>query len=112
MAVKIEYSDRRFVYFEGLNDKLNDKAYFKELRARTIGNDVTTRAFYDFLISINIEEFDPVNDRPVTEAYQEVKDCPAPPIARFLQDFIDEMEENKEEEKILPCREFYDWYKL
>jgi hypothetical protein len=103
IPVKIEYSDRRFILLEGLNDRLNDPSYFDPL-IKYLNDDGVARAFYDYLMSIDISDFNPVTQRPMTEAYQAVKEASTPTVARFVKDYIDQM---KSDEEVVDSKELF-----
>lgn len=108
VPVKIESTDRRFCVFEGLNDRLNDQTYFKPL-VDHLSQDKVARAFYDYLRAIDLTGFSLTMDRPLTEAYQAIKACTAPPCVRFLRDYIDEMEAG---ENIVPPQTLFADYQM
>lgn len=81
--VKIEMNDRRFVVFECQDDKNNNKEYFDEL-AIAMNNKDITKSFYLFLMSVEVEEFDFINERPLNDSYKDVKQANIPAIVYFL----------------------------
>ena len=83
--VKIELHDRRFVVFNCANDVKNNYQYFKKL-IKAFNNKSLVRTFYDYLMGINLDDFDPTNDRPKTEIYEELQRVNIPIIARFFED--------------------------
>jgi hypothetical protein len=68
--VHLEPSDRRFVAFQIEN--VPDRTYFKQLAA-WMADDTNVRAFYDFLMTRNLAEWDAVGDRPKTAYYTALK---------------------------------------
>lgn len=83
--IKIEHDDRRFVVYQ-CSDKLkNNKEYFTKLYS-WLGDKKNARAFYDFLMTIDISNVDWVNDRPKTAAYKDLQQVNIPLVARFLTD--------------------------
>jgi hypothetical protein len=88
VPVKIEYSDRRFVIFSSMNDRLNDPSYFDPL-VEQLNKDSTARAFYDFLMKQDVEKFNFVNTRPKTEAYLDIQEASLPSVAWFVKHLID-----------------------
>jgi hypothetical protein len=86
--VKIEMSDRRFVVYECANDVRNNREYFKNLM-KAFNDEKVMRAFYDYLMDVDISEWDSINDRPITKAYKNIQSANIPTIARFLEYFVE-----------------------
>jgi hypothetical protein len=86
--IKVENDDRRFVVFECNDDMKNNKEYFIKLY-QWINNSINAKAFYNYLMSIDISTVDWVNDRPKTKIYEELRKVNIPLVARFLSDFYD-----------------------
>lgn len=86
--VKVENDDRRFVVFECSDDKKNNKEYFTKLY-QWINNPINAKAFYNYLMTIDITTVDWVNDRPKTKIYEELRKVNIPLVARFLSDYYD-----------------------
>lgn len=85
--VKIETSDRRFVVYQCANDHRNDPVYFKALYA-AFEDKERVRAFYDYLMSIDISDWDSINDRPLTKCYKNIQSTNIPLIARFIDTYL------------------------
>lgn len=85
--VKIEHSDRRYVVYKCANDVQNNASYMKELM-RHFKDDQIVKAFYDFLISRDISNWDSINDRPITRAYQDMQSANIPAMANYLTEQI------------------------
>ncbi len=84
--VKIESSDRRYVVYKCSNDKQNDSAYFKEMN-NMFNDDDVVKTFYNYLMNdVNIEDWDSINDRPITEAYQDIQSANTPAMAKWLEE--------------------------
>lgn len=83
--VKIELNDRRFTVFYCANDVRNNTKYFKKL-IKAFNNKSLVRTFYNHLMDINLDDFDPTNDRPKTDIYEELQSVNIPVFARFLED--------------------------
>lgn len=98
VCAKLEYSDRRFVLFDSLNDKLNDVTYFEPL-IKAVKSDAVAKSFYNHLMEIDISTFDPINDRPVTPAYRQLQEVSIPIEAKFLNDYISELSPDQTEVK-------------
>lgn len=86
--IKVDPDDRRFVVFSCSNKFNNNDEYFKKLRSEMY-NESNTKAFYDYLMSIDISNVDWVNDRPKTAAYEDLRSVNIPVVARFLSDLYD-----------------------
>jgi len=72
--IKKEQGDRRFMCIRCSDDRCNDNEYFKQLnqltdRLNKYANPClhTLWAFYSWIMSIDISNFDAINDRPNTE---------------------------------------------
>ena len=84
--IKIGITDRRFVVFEMNPAKKNNVKYFKDL-AKSFKDDDVLMSFVDFLQNRNIENWDPIGDRPLTKCYKDLKSVNIPIYARFLIDW-------------------------
>ena len=83
--VKIESSDRRYVVYKCSNDRQNDSAYFKEM-SKMFNDDEVIKSFYSYLMNVPISDWDSINDRPITEAYQDIQSANTPAMAKWLED--------------------------
>lgn len=84
--VKIESSDRRYVVFKCSNDRQNDTVYFKEM-STMFNDDEIIKSFYNYLMNeVDISEWDSINDRPITDAYQDIQSANTPPMAKWLEE--------------------------
>lgn len=83
--VKIEASDRRYVVFTCSNERQNDSKYFKKM-ASMFKDDEIIKTFYNYLMNIDISDWDSINDRPITEAYQDIQSANTPVMAKWLED--------------------------
>jgi hypothetical protein len=90
-TVKIESSDRRFVVMEACADHANDPTYFEPLFA-AMDDAHAVQMLYQYLLKRDIGSFDPVRDRPMTEAYRNAKAQSMPLAARFVLDYLDNLE--------------------
>jgi len=89
--VKIGLHDRRFVVYECIGDHANKTEYFKPL-AKALYDDSVMKTFYNYLMDIDINDFDPINDRPITKYYKELQNVNIPPVARYLCYYVDNEE--------------------
>jgi len=86
--VKITPNERRFFCNECSDIKANNKVYFKKLYSE-INSKEYDRAFYNYFMEIDIDNFDFINDRPITKFYENIRDMNIPPLAYFLEHIID-----------------------
>jgi len=85
--IKIELSDRRFVVFECDSSVCKNTKYFKDL-AEAFNDDQIACSFYKALMSIDLSNFDPINDRPITEVYKDIQQVNVPDLFYFLDYYI------------------------
>lgn len=88
-GVKVGLNDRRFVIFKCIDHFANDPKYFKPL-AKALYDKNIMGTFYNFLKNRDIEDFDPINDRPKTEEYKNMQSVNIPTIARFFCSYVDD----------------------
>jgi hypothetical protein len=107
-AVPIEVSDRRYVVFEASDDKANNFEYFATLN-QWMDDVETQRMFFDYLQRVDVEGYDFVNNRPLTETYKEMRDFPI--IAQWLVHLWHQMMYKGEHEKRFkdPLGAFTEW---
>lgn len=82
--VKIEQSDRRFVVTETSNRHKQDQVFFTKVLEEW-KDDIAVKNFYEYLMSIDISDFDAERDRVITEAYKDMQSVTIPTIARYLE---------------------------
>ncbi len=117
--VKIESSDRRYVVYKCSNDRQNDSVYFKEM-SKMFNDDAVIKTFYNYLMNeVDISNWDSINDRPITEAYQDIQSANTPAMAKWLEERYFEMnhliemesdEEVLQEHKVIPSKTLYTLY--
>lgn len=107
--VKIDEDDRRFQIIECSDKHKNDKAYFTKLR-KDMNDKKILKTFYKFLKERNIEEFDIVNDRVITEATLDIHEINKEPIIDFIE-YIFYEEEYKFYKREYKMKELYADYK-
>jgi hypothetical protein len=80
----IDSNDRRFCGFDCNNKICRDFEYFKALL-----DEIKTKkydcAFYDYLMSIECDDYDFDKNRPITEFYKDMQEANVPVLARFIQ---------------------------
>jgi putative DNA primase/helicase len=86
--IKIPFDDRRFCGIESNNSMVNNFEYFNLLNDE-IKNGEYDRAFYDYFMNINIENYNFTLNRPLTTFYENMREINIPVIAIFLQNIID-----------------------
>ena len=91
--VKIPFDDRRFCGFELNNIMANNFEYFNLLNDEINKGDYD-RAFYDYFMNINIENYNFIHNRPLTTFYENMREINIPVIAKFLEHIIDINYEN------------------
>jgi len=82
--VKIEQSDRRFVVTETSNRHKQDKEFFTKVMNEW-NDDIAVKNFYEYLMSVDISNFDAERDRVITEAYKDMQVVTIPTIAKYLE---------------------------
>ena len=90
--IKIPHDDRRFAVFRSHHIK-PEKDYYDNLGS-ILANDNDLQMLFNYLSSYDIENFDPTN-RPLTNAYENMKEHNINPIYEFLYNMF-EKEEVKE----------------
>ncbi len=86
--IEISYDDRRFAVFKA-HHKKPSKEYFDRLHNMK-DNDNEMNVLFNYLMKMDINEFSPPIDRPLTEAYENMKQHNQNPIYQFLWDcFVD-----------------------
>jgi len=90
VPVRIETSDRRFLVYE-CNTKLKgDQGFWDHFRKEWKTDKKNLRAVYDYLMGIDLSSIDWINHRPVTEAYQEIRESCLPVSIKWVSNLIDE----------------------
>ena len=85
--IKVSQGDRRFCGIECNNDICNDKEYFDALR-NEMDCGRYDKAFYNYLLNIDVINYDFTNKRPVTKFYNDMKELNTPTIALFLESIV------------------------
>ena len=85
--VKVSENDRRFVIFECNGKIANNYDYFTALN-KEIESKEYDKIFYDLLMSTPIDGYDFTNNRPKTNAYNNIKESTKSPIISFYEDLI------------------------
>lgn len=85
--VKVSLSDRRFVIFDCDNSICKNEKYFKALY-ECFNDDNKCAIFYKYLMNIDVSNFSPINDRPITDAYQDIQSVNTPVLYHFLDYYM------------------------
>jgi len=118
--VEIPFDDRRMTVFQATRKKPSQK-YFNELNKYLKDKDELQKLF-NYLNNINISNFSPSNDRPITKAYENMKDSNQNPIYKYLYDnfirgdykenFGNDIKKQKKNNKLyVQSNLFYQYYK-
>ena len=83
MPVKISPSDRRYVVYDGNDSLKGDTEFFNNFYKKLAPDPRFQRAVYDYLMEQEVQDFNWA-DRPVSEAYKEIRMSSLPKEAKFL----------------------------
>jgi len=83
--LQIETHDRRYLTIECNNEICNNAEYFKKLNEE-MATKKYNRLFYEYLKSLDTDDYDFTGNRPETELNKELKEHNIPIISRFLED--------------------------
>jgi hypothetical protein len=84
-ACKIENSDRRYMVYKCANDVQNNEAYHAKL-VQAFQDTNMLKSFYNMLMERDISKWDKINDRPLTDAYMDIKSANIPRLAQYLDE--------------------------
>tara|TARA_R110000796_G_scaffold32309_1_gene84738 strand:- start:157 stop:2265 length:2109 start_codon:yes stop_codon:yes gene_type:complete len=87
VPVKVEDSDRRFFVFK-TQSKL-DQDFFDMWR-KWVNVEENQRAVYEYLLAIDLTKVNWIKDRPVTDAYREMKHHGVPSMVKWLDYLVTE----------------------
>ena len=96
--IKIDINDRRFCGIECNNLICNNVDYFNALR-NELNNGEYDKAFFNYLMSFDCENYDFTNNRPKTNYYNDMQELNIPPLISFIENFV--IENNNIKNKIL-----------
>lgn len=96
--IKIDPQDRRYLAFECNNEIANDEEYFRNLR-KEIESKKYNRAFYDYLLTLDSENYNFVKNRPETQFNKDLKEISIPLHANFLEDLLFKKIDTKADQK-------------
>lgn len=89
-VVKVEATDRRYAFFHSVNDHCNDRENYFIPLLKAMKDPVVNKMLYNILMERDVTKFDPVGDRPLTQAYRDAKQQSMPAIDRFVLDYLHE----------------------
>ena len=84
VPVLLEDKERRFVLLNPSDEKAGDCAFWREMYAE-LGKPEVQSAFMNELMNLDLTGFDPRENRPITELYEEIATQQAPFHAKFFQ---------------------------
>lgn len=85
--INITPTNRRFTVWECDNSICNNKEYFDALREE-LNNKSYAKLFYDYFMSLESDDYDFTNNRPMTQIYSDLKEANKPIIILFLETLI------------------------
>lgn len=106
--VKVEKGDRRFCVFECSDELKGNTNYFNDFTSY-IEDPANQKAFFNYLMNVDISNVDWINDRPITELYRDIQTLNLPIIIKFLIHLYENSNENTKH-KFTP-EGFYQFYK-
>ena len=80
--IEINHDDRRFCVFKSHHKKPN-KEYFNDLHAMK-DNEEQMNMLFNYIMNYDISDFSPRNDRPKTDAYNNMKEHNQNPLYKFV----------------------------
>jgi hypothetical protein len=92
--IKIPQDDRRFLAIECDNSICNNENYFKKLNVE-INSKKYDKCFYDYLLTLDSDNYDFINSRPTTKYYEDIKEANSNPIIKFFEHLIVKNYENR-----------------
>lgn len=85
--INIDTTERRYAIFESNNKYAKNQEYFNNLY-KEIYNDQYVKIFYEYLMSLDVKDFDFETKIPNTEIYRDIISNNIPIVAKFLEDLI------------------------
>ena len=103
IPIDVKSIDRRFVVFQG-TDKYLDKKYntiFWEKLNKHFNKDEFIACLYDYFNSININNYNWMKYRPITEEYKNMWRLYSPIEALFLENYINTLQKEQNDEFLI-----------
>ena len=85
--IKIPQDDRRFLAIECDNSICNSENYFRELNEE-IKSKKYDKCFYDYLLTLDSDNFNFIRERPTTKYYEDIKEINTNPIIKYFEHLI------------------------
>ena len=86
----------------------HSRSYFERLLC-TVDNPKTSLRYIQYLMSLDLADFHPQRDRPITDAYRGMMASSKPLVAEFVSWLLDQNLLTGEEEEVANTR-VYEWY--
>jgi hypothetical protein len=83
----VSTGDRRIFILRCSDKYCKDKEYFDNLY-KHMNNDSVRVGFFNYLMNLDISKVDWINDRPVTEIYEDLRILNIHPIINFIEDLV------------------------
>jgi hypothetical protein len=107
--LKIEVNDRRFVAIK-CNDKIANNAEYFDALNKEIKSKKYDRAFYEYLLSIDSDNYNFTKNRPETDFNKDLKEMSIPTISKYLESLIFKNADQKLKEIKLPADKMFESY--
>ena len=85
--IYLEADDRRMVIFTPSTEYAQNREYFEPL-LKDYTNPSVKRAFYEYLMKVDLKDWVPNNRDVVTSTYKDVQIQSAPPLAKFFNEIL------------------------
>ena len=89
IPIDVKSKDRRYVVYQTTDKYLEYKASFWEKLVNHFKKPEFMTALHYFFLSLNLEKFDWIKNRPITKAYKEMCNMFSPTEALFWEHYID-----------------------
>jgi hypothetical protein len=107
--LKIEVNDRRFVAIK-CNDKIANNAEYFDALNKEIKSKKYDRAFYEYLLSIDSDNYNFTKNRPETDFNKDLKEMSIPTISKYLESLLFKNADQKLKEIKLPADKMFESY--
>jgi hypothetical protein len=107
--IKIEVNDRRFVCIKCNDSIANDPKYFDALN-KEIESKKYNRVFYDYLLSIDSDNYNFTTNRPETDFNKDLKEMSIPIVSRYLETLLFKNAEQKLKEIEISSMKLFNSY--
>ncbi len=107
--IKIEVNDRRFLGIKSNDSIANDPKYFDALD-KEMESKKYNRAFYDYLLKIDSDNYNFTVNRPETDFNKDLKEMSIPIVSKYLESLIFKNSEQKLKEIEIPSLKLFNSY--